>query len=63
MNPTRRRQGHANTPAKTVMHASYAAMTAVGFVATVSVKNLAMVKNKGETNLKETIHESLKLLF
>ncbi len=63
MSLTRQRQGPANTLVKTAMLASYAAMTAVRYVAAVSVKKPAMIKNKDETNMKEIIHESIKLLF
>jgi hypothetical protein len=63
MCPTRQRKGLANIPAMIAMHASYAAMTAVGCVAAVNVSNPAIVKNKDEINLKEKIYESNKLLF
>lgn len=63
MSPTRQRKGLLNTPAKTAMHARYAAMIAARYVAAVSIKKPAMIKNKIETNMKEIIHESFELLF
>jgi hypothetical protein len=48
MSPARQKTGPENIPAKTAIHASFAAMTAAGYA---SAKNSVTVKNQRKSNL------------